>query len=438
VTMSIDNVLRDLYARTMHAGIKPGLDRIATLCESVGNPHLRLNVIHIAGTNGKGSTSAMLSSILQEAGYTVGLYTSPHIVHFRERIRINDRCIDDADVERMVRPLLEKAEEIGGTFFEITTALALQYFAEKRVDVAIVETGLGGRLDATNIVTPLCSVITSIDFDHMEYLGNTLEKIAMEKAGIIKQGAFAIVGPLLGDHDEAEQQKLRAVFSQRATEVGTTISFADDVARVDVDAIHADLTMSVSVIDGDYLHYYDVGLAGRHQARNVATVLATLPGLSELLFVNAEHIRDGLRKVRTASGLTGRITALHTSPAVVLDVSHNPSGIAALRSTLREAGYHEGSWHVVFGAMQDKDVMAMLTQLRPLVQTLHLCAAQIERATHTQALEQLANKVGYRRISTHGSVADAVAHARSLGPTLICGSFYVAGEAMQHLQGASH
>jgi dihydrofolate synthase / folylpolyglutamate synthase len=424
-------LLDELFAMTFHAGIKPGLERIEALCAGMGDPHLRLPVVHVAGTNGKGSTSAMLASILQCAGYNVGLYTSPHISVFNERVRINGVMISDDDVERFIRPLMEQAKKMDGTFFEVTTAMAFGYFAEKRVDIAVIETGLGGRLDATNIVQPLVSVITSIDYDHMEYLGNTLESIAREKAGIIKAGAPAIVGPLIGVEHEDHEDALREVFRKKAASVQTSVTFVDDVIKVDIDTIRPDLTMAVSVIDGEYLRYYDVDLAGRHQANNIATVLATIPHLRDATFIDPEHVRAGLRQTRIQAGLRGRIQMVREQPPVVLDVSHNPAGLRALRTTLLDAGYHDGTWHVVFGAMQDKDITGMLQQLLPLTSTLHLCAPKFGRAASVEGLEQQARSVGFARILTHDSVKSAVELAIQRGPTLICGSFHVAEEASQ-------
>ena len=416
-------------------GIKPGLERIEALCDEMGSPQNRLCVIHVAGTNGKGSTSAMLASIIQAAGYTVGLYTSPHISVFNERIRINGAMIADADIERLAVPLIAHAKTIGGTFFEVTTALALAWFAERRVDVAIIETGLGGRLDATNVVSPMLSVITHIDLDHTEYLGHTLTSIAKEKAGIIKKGAPVIVGSQ--QRSEATSSAtaaadINAVFTAKAHEENTPITFADNVVHVEVDNIHPDLTMTVSAIRNGSLEYYDVDIAGTHQAQNVATVLAAVEQLTSTLFVNADHVRDGLASVRSRTGLHGRIQLLRNQPPAILDVCHNPGGIAALRATLAQAGYPEHGWHVVFGVMRDKDIVGMLSELRPLVTTLHLCAPAIERAATVQALEQIAITTGYQRVTTHTSVLAATNRACMRGAAIICGSFHVAEEALPY------
>ena len=432
--MSLTPLLNELFAMTYHSGIKPGLERIEQLCKTLDNPHLRLPVVHVAGTNGKGSTCAMLASVLQQAGYNVGLYSSPHIHRFNERVRINGVEIPDADIDRLVRPLMAEAKSVAGTFFEVTTAMAFAYLAEQRVDVAIIETGLGGRLDATNIVQPLASIITSIDLDHTEYLGNTLQSIAREKAGIIKEGAPAVVGSLQSIGDPSVRNDVRQIFVDQAESVGTSIIFADDVVKVDVDSIRPDLTMSVSVIDGDFLRYYESDLPGSHQAQNIATVMAAIPLLRDVTFIDDQHVEKGLASTCRSTGLNGRTQLVQSSPTVVLDVSHNPAGITALRQTLTAAGFANDSWQRVFGAMQDKDILEMLSRLRPLCSTLHLCCPNIERAARVATLEQLAGQVGFRRINTHNSVADAVSLARRRGPTLICGSFHVADEALREFE----
>lgn len=422
--MSIKPLLDELFAMTFH-GIKPGLDRITALLDTIDHPERRYPVIHVAGTNGKGSTCSMLASILQHAGYNVGVYTSPHIRRFNERIRINGALIDDIDIARLARPLMDAAAPIGGTFFEVTTAMAMQYFAERRVDVAVIETGLGGRLDATNVVEPLVSIITAIDYDHMEYLGTTLPKIAAEKAGIIKEGIPVVIGDT--------RRELRTVFSTTAEQLHASITYASDVIKVDVDALRKDLTMSVGAVDDESLRYYDVDLCGRHQAQNVAAVLATLPILRDVYFIDEAHVRDGLRTVRQTTGLGGRIELLSSDPLVVMDVSHNPAGIRTLASTLEQCGYPASSWQVVFGAMADKDVEDMLDALRPLVATLHVCAPDLPRAMYVDQLHDSATTTGISRVVSHVSVAEACGMARAMGPTVICGSFHVADEAIRWL-----
>ena len=423
--MNIDHILEELFAMTFHAGIKPGLERIEHLCEGLDNPQHRYPVIHLAGTNGKGSTSAMIASILVEAGYKVGLYTSPHIRSFNERIRIGNELISNADIARLAVPLMESAKAVGGTFFEVTTAMAFQYFAEHRVDVAVIETGLGGRLDATNICMPLASIITSIDFDHMEYLGNTLPAIAGEKAGIIKEGAPAIVGSI--------DASIRGVFEGKAAVCSTSITFADDVIGVEVDAIYPDLTMSVAVTKDDMRQYFVSDLAGHHQAVNMQTVIASLPTIRSVYFVDDEHVRGGLQHVRRNIGLRGRCELYLSSPRVVLDVSHNPGGIAALVRILQASGM-QAPFTIVFGVMSDKDADGMLSALRPLGAPLYACSPDIARSMPHTEVATRAIACGHVDVVDCASVAEATSSAvASGGTTIICGSFHVADEAVTYL-----
>jgi dihydrofolate synthase/folylpolyglutamate synthase len=423
--MNIDHILDELFAMTFHAGIKPGLERIEHMCEGLDNPHQRYPVIHLAGTNGKGSTSAMIASILVEAGYKVGLYTSPHIRSFNERIRIGNELISNEDIARLAVPLMESAKAVGGTFFEVTTAMAFQYFAERRVDVAVIETGLGGRLDATNVCMPLASIITSIDFDHMEYLGNTLTAIAGEKAGIIKEGAPAIVG-----HVDAS---IRGVFERKATSCSTSIVFAEDVVGIEVDTIYPDLTMSVAVIKDDIRQYFVADLAGEHQAANIQTAITALPALRSVYFVDDDHVRSGLQHMRRNIGLRGRCELYSSSPRVVLDVSHNPGGIAALVRILQSSGM-QAPFNIVFGVMSDKDADGMLSALLLLNVTIYACAPHVPRSMPHTEVATRASACGHIDVVDCTSVAEATSRAlASGGTTIICGSFHVADEAVAYL-----
>jgi dihydrofolate synthase/folylpolyglutamate synthase len=367
----------------------------------------------------------MIASILVEAGYKVGLYTSPHIRAFNERIRIGNELISNEDIARLAVPLMESAKAVGGTFFEVTTAMAFQYFAERRVDVAVIETGLGGRLDATNVCMPLASIITSIDFDHMEYLGNTLTAIAGEKAGIIKEGAPAIVG-----HVDAS---IRGVFERKATSCSTSIVFAEDVVGIEVDTIYPDLTMSVAVIKDDIRQYFVADLAGEHQAANIQTAITALPALRSVYFVDDDHVRSGLQHMRRNIGLRGRCELYSSSPRVVLDVSHNPGGIAALVRILQSSGM-QAPFNIVFGVMSDKDADGMLSALLPLNVTIYACAPHVPRSMPHTEVATRASACGHIDVVDCTSVAEATSRAlASGGTTIICGSFHVADEAVAYL-----
>jgi dihydrofolate synthase/folylpolyglutamate synthase len=290
------------------------------------------------------------------------------------------------------------------------------------VDVAVIETGLGGRLDATNVVQPFVSVITRIDFDHMEYLGTTLPLIAGEKAGIIKEGAPAIVGPQHAD--------LRDVFLRRAAHVGTACTFAEDVVLCELDTIHPDLTMTVSVTRDDDRRYFTTDLCGEHPTANITTALAAIPAIRTVYFIEEDHIRDGLATVKANSGLIGRCDVLSRDPLTIIDVAHNPGGLEALCRTLRSAGHAEHSFQVVFGAMADKDVGGMLDAIAPMAATVHACAPSLPRALPVEDLLTLAFGRGLTATVAHSSVRHALAAARAAGPTLVCGSFHVLDEAL--------
>ncbi len=435
LTMELQALLDELFAMTF-VGIKPGLERIEMLCASLGDPQDTYPVIHVAGTNGKGSLCAMIAAVLQGAGLRVGLYTSPHIERFNERIRVNGEQIADVDVARLARPLMDAAATVHGTFFEVTTAMAFQYFAEKRVDVAVIETGLGGRLDATNIVSPMLTVITSIDYDHMEYLGSTLESIANEKAGIIKAGTPCVIAE--------PRRELRAVFEARSLQVGAPFVFVDDEVHVDVDTFHPDLSMTVSVITRDDRFYITTDLCGVHQARTVATVVTCWPYLEQLLPRTADDLDSAgqhrawylpLASVTARTGHRGRIQLLQADPPIILDVAHNPASMVALAQTLLACGYQEHTFNVVFGVMADKDASVMMDALFPLVGHLHACAPVYKRAMPADGVAQIAAEHDIPTITTHDSVVDAVrAAVATQAPVLICGSFYVAEEALSYFR----
>jgi dihydrofolate synthase / folylpolyglutamate synthase len=412
-----------LFAQT-HQGINLGLDRTIELAAKRGNPHRRFPSIHVAGTNGKGSTCSILASILTEAGYTVGLYTSPHIVHMNERIRIGGATITDDDLYALLVPLVEEGINIGASFFEITTVLAFEYFAKKRVDVAIIETGLGGRLDATNIIEPLASVITQIGLDHTEFLGTTLEQIAKEKAGIIKPGI-----PVIVQH----QPHLHNLFGAASTQHASPITFTSERYGAEIVAWHPNCTMSVAVTHIDHRVVYATNLAGHHQAHNICNALCTLDVLSNTLFVDEAHIERGLIHVTRNTGLIGRIHVVRDSPTTILDVAHNPDGIAALFTTLGLCGYQH-RWNVVFGAMEDKNIPEMLRALAPFCGTLFVCAPNYKRAATVEYLAAEATQAGCQSVVVCPNVATAVTWAMQEAQTVICGSFFVAGEAHKALQ----
>lgn len=331
---------------------KEGLATTKALDDHFGHPHRQFRTIHVAGTNGKGSCSHTLAAILQKEGYKVGLYTSPHLVDFRERIRVNGQCISEKEVVRFVEEERRFFESLHPSFFELTTALAFKYFAEQRIDIAVVEVGLGGRLDCTNIITPILSVITNISFDHTQFLGHTLAQIAGEKAGIIKPHIPVVIGETTPE--------TREVFIRKATEEEAPIWFAEEEEEI-LDSQTAPngmgriyQTRSWGTLRGD--------LTGDYQIRNMNTVLCAVHRLMEQKVIRQESsIRDGIGQVASSTGLMGRWQCIRKHPTTVCDTGHNTGGWQYLSRQLKAQPCRQ--LRIVFGMVDDKDletVMAML------------------------------------------------------------------------------
>lgn len=324
---------------------KPGLDTVTALSAMFGEPHKRLKTIHVAGTNGKGSTAHTLAAVLQSAGYKTGLFTSPHLLDFRERIRINGEMIGEDEVTTFVGSYLSRADGLQPSFFELTTVMAFDHFARHGVDIAVIEVGLGGRLDSTNIITPLLSVITNISLDHTALLGNTIELIAGEKAGIIKPGVPVVIG---------EDSGVRDVFSAKAGETGSEIIFAEDRAMFD-GVVKTPLSITYkSTPWGDI----EGELTGDCQTKNTATILTALKKLSELgVKFTAGDVRRGFASVCSLTGLTGRWFKVSDEPLTICDTGHNPGGWQYLSQQLRDV---ESRLQMVIGFVNDKDVSSIL------------------------------------------------------------------------------
>lgn len=418
------------YLFSLHRfGIKPGLERIETLLKFLGNPQTSLQCIHIAGTNGKGSVCSLLAGILQSAGYRVGLYTSPHLRQFNERIRINGEMISDTDIALLAQGMMPEIEREHTTFFEVTTAMAFAYFAKNKVDIAIIETGMGGRLDATNVLkNPIATVITSIDLDHMEYLGNDLITIAGEKAGIFKLGSPVIIGE--------ERDGLIECFKTHAVQknagevfvVNETCSYANLEMR-------PNLTMTLDCMIGDmHMSHISADRVGVHQARNILTALLTVKCLQNHFDIPEHAIRKGIRECMNLTGVKGRIQYVSGSPLIVLDVGHNTACLNRLQETLASCGYPIHSWEIVFGVMKDKPIKEMLDILAKLGKTLHCCTPNIDRAMSAHELCEIAKAHSIDAIY-YESVTKALESAlQKNNPVLITGSFYLADEAIQALE----
>lgn len=429
--MSQKDSIQDLlnYLFSLHRfGIKPGLDRIQFLLSFLENPESLYPCIHVAGTNGKGSVCSILASILQSAGYKTGLYTSPHIRLFNERIRINGECIPNEDIARLASKLMPEIEKEHTTFFEVTTAMAFAWFAEQNVDIAIIETGMGGRLDATNVIeSPLATIITSIDLDHTEYLGSDLLSIAGEKAGIMKKGSPIIIG-------ESRIELLSFFKSFAIHKQASSCIIIDEKSAVHSVLYNRDLSMHIDLSIGNQ-KYVEVKSerAGLHQIRNIQTALLALHEISELFPCDELSIRKGIEFTSLISGIDGRIQLLQTNPPIIIDVGHNPACIKRLLETIDMCGYSHNKWQIVFGAMSDKPIQEMLGLFAPYCDVFLACSPNIERAMPASQLALL-SKDFIQNTEYFQSVADAVYKGiDSKKPLLITGSFYLAEEAFRAL-----
>ena len=364
---------------------KPGLQTTFALDEHFGHPHQKYKTIHIAGTNGKGSSSHTLAAILQSQGYKVGLYTSPHLVDFRERIRVNGECVPEQYVIDFVEENRAFFEPLHPSFFELTTAMALKYFAEQKVDYAVIEVGLGGRLDCTNIITPILSIITNISFDHTQFLGNTLAEIAGEKAGIIKPGVPVVIGEYLPE--------TRTVFEKKAKSENAPILFAQDF-----DADHLESSEPSDV---------DMELKGSYQERNKKTILTALHILRQKLAISDEAIREGFAHVCELTGLRGRWEKLNDAPLIICDTGHNLAGWSHLAPQINSVKAE--TKHIVFGMVDDKDVAHVLQLLKEMLENrvkYYWTQPSTKRAIPVEELSELALKLGL-----HGSLYHSVKEA---------------------------
>lgn len=364
---------------------KPGLQTTFALDDHFGHPHQKYKTIHIAGTNGKGSSSHTLAAILQSQGYKVGLYTSPHLVDFRERIRVNGECVPEQYVIDFVEENRAFFEPLHPSFFELTTAMALKYFAEQEVDYAVIEVGLGGRLDCTNIITPILSIITNISFDHTQFLGNTLAEIAGEKAGIIKPGVPVVIGEYLPE--------TRPVFENKAKAENAPILFAQDF-----NADHLENSETCDV---------DMELKGSYQERNKKTILTALHILRQKLAINDEAIREGFAHVCELTGLRGRWEKLNDAPLTICDTGHNLAGWNDLAPQINSVKAE--TKHIVFGMVDDKDVVHVLQLLKEKLENrvkYYWTQPSTKRAIPVEKLSELALKLGLHG-ETYLSVKEA-------------------------------
>jgi dihydrofolate synthase / folylpolyglutamate synthase len=387
---SYDDTLEYLYAnlpmfqRVGAIAFKGDLNNTLHLCDVLGNPHKKFKSVHVGGTNGKGSTSHMLASILQSSGYKTGLYTSPHLKSFTERIRIDGQEISRDFIVGFVNRIHPVIQEIKPSFFEITVAMAFDYFAANGVEVAVIEVGLGGRLDSTNVITPELSVITNIGWDHKDILGDTLEKIATEKAGIIKKHVPVVVSE--------RQEKVEHVFIQKALEEQSQLAFASDEYGIVYRKQSEQLVMDI-VRDGVLIkHDFSLPLQGAYQRKNVLGVLKAVDVMRSLGFsISEEQLWDGLSKVISQTGLKGRWQRLGDLPLVICDTGHNQDGISEVVAQIKNQSYR--NLFMIIGMVKDKDVSEVL-KLLPKEANYYFCQANIPRAMDAHVLAQKANAEG--------------------------------------------
>ncbi|WP_316797563.1 folylpolyglutamate synthase/dihydrofolate synthase family protein [Pedobacter agri] len=371
-----------MFTRVGASAFKKDLTNTVIFCEALDNPQNKFKSIHVAGTNGKGSTSHMLAAILQAQGYKTGLYTSPHLKDFRERIRINGKMISKKEVVSFVKNQQELINQVEPSFFEVTVALAFDHFAKHEVDIAIIEVGLGGRLDSTNIIQPEISVITNISMDHTNMLGNTIEEIAGEKAGIIKKNTPVVIGET--------QEKSKTVFIAKANEMNAPIIFADatlKAANFKID--HAKL--SLSVYQDNQIRYKNLksDLTGIYQHKNILTVLQSIEVLNNTTSFKVldESVFAGLKQVKKLTGLQGRWQTLAKNPLVICDTGHNEAGIAEVIKNINQTPFDK--LHIVFGMVKDKDISKVLS-IMPKNATYYFCKPDLERALDAQELKDQA------------------------------------------------
>lgn len=416
-----------MFQRSGPAAYKSNLDNTLKLDELYGHPHRNFKTIHIAGTNGKGSVAHMLASVLQSAGYKTGLYTSPHLKDFRERIRVNGKMIEKNDVIDWIDKYRTNNElwKIEPSFFELTVALAFDYFSNQKVDIAIIEVGLGGRLDSTNIITPEVSLITNIGLDHVNLLGDTLEKIAVEKAGIIKKDVPVVIG--------TTQNETTPVFTSIARERETKIYFSESEFHVNYSMLGMD-GKQVLNIEKDGATVYSgikLDLLGRYQHKNIPAVLKTVEILNDKgIGVSEESVYEGLANVSQKSGLLGRWQVLGNNPLIVCDTGHNEDGIRAISEQIKNTPHK--TLHFIFGTVGDKDPSAVL-QLLPKNADYYFVKANLPRAMDAKELAIKAELVGLKG-KIFSSIQSAFEKAKSVAGNndliFIGGSTFVVAEIL--------
>jgi dihydrofolate synthase/folylpolyglutamate synthase len=411
-----------MFSRIGAAAFKKDLTNTLALCEYLGDPQHKIKTIHIAGTNGKGSVSHMLAAILQAAGYKTGLYTSPHLKDFRERIKVNGEMVAQQFIIDFTGNIIPVIEKIEPSFFEITVAMAFDYFEKEKTDIAVIETGLGGRYDSTNVILPELSVITNIGWDHMNILGDSLEKIAFEKAGIIKNKIPVVIGETLPE--------TKKIFEKVAAEKKAPLIIASEKRT----ALNWQWQKHELVVETAETHHTDHGryhleLAGIYQVKNLLTVLEACSQLQQQGWnISEGNIQKGLRETKKITGLHGRWEVMQNDPMVVLDVAHNEDGVRMLMEQVEVTDHDH--LHIILGMVKDKEVDKVLA-LFPKMARYYFTQADIPRALQADILQRKGAVLGLEG-KTFGNVneaiSEALSHAHKKDMILVCGSVFLVGE----------
>ncbi len=419
---SINYILDELYSKVRN-GIKPGLERTIKLADKLDNPQNTFKSIHIAGTNGKGSVSSILASILIESGYRVGLYTSPHILKFNERIQINGKYIDDKDIIDIYKSISPIANDIEATFFEITTLIAFEYFKRNNIDIAVIETGMGGRYDSTNIIQPLVSIITSISIDHQQYLGNFIDEIAFQKAGIIKQNIPIVI--------QNNTEEVLKVITEVADQKSAPIYSSKNYNINNIEYL-SDITMMFQIIWNNELIKINTPLAGSHQIENHKTIFTALKIIErELKNISKQSIINGIRKAKINTNLSGRLDLISLHPKVIIDGSHNPDAIFHCLNTLELCNIDLNDFKFYFACMIDKNYSEMLNIIRKYTDNINIVKINENRAATPNILSQKALQLNYNVINEIDIEQLFTIFSQKKQNMLIFGSFYLISEFLE-------
>jgi dihydrofolate synthase/folylpolyglutamate synthase len=414
-----------MFHREGKVAYKANLNNIIQFANLLGNPQDKYKTIHVAGTNGKGSVSHMLASVLHHAGYKTGLYTSPHLIDFRERIKVNGRMVDEAFVISFVEHCQDIISKNEPSFFEMTTAMAFSYFEQEKVDIAIIETGLGGRLDATNIIIPILSVITNISFDHTDILGNTLALIAAEKAGIIKMNTPLVVGEFNSD--------TKPVFELKAREMNSLITFAQERYLSEIVESKSISEQKIKVTNqiSKTTEIFRLDLLGNYQQKNINTTLCAIDfAIMQGIAIDSDAIKTGIATASATTGLLGRWQILGNEPLIIADTGHNEDGIKQTIAQLKEQSYER--LHIVFGMVNDKDISKVLACL-PTDAMYYFTKANLPRAMNEDLLMAEANKFSIKgnSFSTVKLAFEAAQENANQGDIIyVGGSTFIVAEAL--------